>query len=126
MKLPTNKSFGITFGCVFFIIFIYTYINYGNSAAILTLLFLSIVFFILGFFNSRILHPLNFIWFKLGIYLGKVVSPILLGIIFFIVVTPTGILMRVLRKDLLSLKFNSKDSYWIKKSEYKSKMKNQF
>ena len=76
--------------------------------------------------NSSILYPLNKIWFKFGILLGKFVSPIVLGIIFFFVVTPIGILMKVLGKDLLSLKNNNEKSYWIKRSEIKSKMKDQF
>ena len=76
--------------------------------------------------NSNFLTPLNILWFKFGIFLGKVVSPLILGFIFFIVVTPTGILVRFFKKDLLNLKFNSKKSYWIEKSGPKSKMKNQF
>ena len=81
---------------------------------------------ILGILNSKLLTPLNKIWFKFGLILGKIISPFVMAIIFFFVVTPTGILMRLFRKDLLNLKFNTKDSYWIKKNEPKSKMKNQF
>ena len=81
---------------------------------------------ILGLFNSPILSPLNLIWFKFGIFLGKIVSPFIMGIIFFLVVTPTGLIMRLLGKDLLNLKFNDNKSYWIKKKDLKSKMKNQF
>ena len=76
--------------------------------------------------SSKFLTPLNILWFKFGLFLGKIVSPIVMGIIFFIVVTPIGFLMRILKKDLLNLKFNNKDTYWIKKDEHKSKMKNQF
>ena len=76
--------------------------------------------------NSQILTPLNQIWFKLGIFLGKIVSPIVMGIIFFLVVTPTGLIMRILRKDILNLKYNQNKSYWIEKEGPKSKMKNQF
>ena len=126
MRLPTNKSFGITFGCVFLIAFIYFYIKHELINVTIVLISISLIFFILGFLNSKILHPLNFIWFHFGIYLGKVISPIILGIIFFLVVTPTGLIMKILKKDLLNLKFNNKDSYWIDKKNYKSKMKNQF
>ena len=87
---------------------------------------LSIIFLILGILNSPILSPLNKIWFKFGIFLGKIVSPLIMGIIFFLIVTPIAILMRLLRKDLLNLKYNNNESYWIKKSGPKSKMKNQF
>jgi large-conductance mechanosensitive channel len=69
---------------------------------------------------------LNKIWFKFGIFLGKIISPIIMGIIFFLVVTPIGLIMRILGKDLLNLKFNNKKSYWIEKNGPKSKMKNQF
>ena len=76
--------------------------------------------------NNQILSPLNKIWFKFGIILGKIISPFIMGIIFFLVVTPIGIIMRTLGKDLLNLKYNKNNSYWIEKSGPKSKMKNQF
>ena len=126
MKLPTNKSFGLTFGTVFLIVFFYVFIEYDNSNLYLSILFISIIFYLLGFLNSKILYPLNFIWFKFGIFLGKIVSPIILGIIYFLVVTPTGIVMKIFKKDLLALKFTDKNSYWIKSKGTKSKMKNQF
>ena len=85
-----------------------------------------IYFLVLGLINSKILQPLNILWFKFGIFLGKIISPIVMGLIFFLVVTPIGILMRILKKDLLNLKMNNNKSYWIEKSEPKSKMKNQF
>ena len=76
--------------------------------------------------NSKILSPVNKLWFKLGIILGKIISPIIMGIIFFFVVTPIGYLMRLFKKDVLNLKFNDNKSYWIEKNGPKSKMKNQF
>ena len=89
-------------------------------------LVISIIFLILGLINSKILTPLNRLWFKFGIFLGKIISPIIMALIFFIVVTPIGLIMRLLRKDLLNLKYNKSRSYWIKKNGPKSKMKNQF
>ena len=86
----------------------------------------AIIFLILGLLNSSLLSPLNKIWFKFGILLGNFISPIFMGLIFFIVVTPTGLIMRALGKNLLNLKNNNKKSYWIEKSPVKSKMKNQF
>ena len=85
-----------------------------------------IIFLILGILNSRFLTPLNKIWFKFGIFLGQIISPIVMGIIFFLVVTPIAFIMRVLGKDVLKLKKNTDNSYWIKKTDLKSKMKNQF
>ena len=72
------------------------------------------------------LKPLNRIWFIFGIFLGKIVLPFVSGVIIFFVVTTIGLIMRVLGKDLLNLKYNLNKSYWIEKSGPKSKMKNQF
>ena len=89
-------------------------------------LIISLIFLILGLINSKFLTPLNKLWFKFGLFLGKIVSPLIMGIIFFLVVTPTGFIMRALGKDLLNLKYNKSQSYWIEKNDPKSKMKNQF
>ena len=124
IKLPTNKNFGIVFFIVFFIIALYQ-LKIGSNSYLLSIV-ISLIFLILGLLNSNILTPLNKLWFKFGIFLGNVISPLVMGIIFFLVVTPTGLLMRLLNKDLLNLKFNNNSSYWIEKTEPKSKMKNQF
>ena len=124
IKISSNKSFGIVFFVVFLLIGIYPIIN-DNNPRYWSLL-LSIIFLFLGIVNSKILTPLNIIWFKFGILLGKIVSPIIMAIIFFFVVTPIGLLMRILKKDLLNLKYNNDKTYWIKKSDHKSKMVNQF
>jgi len=76
--------------------------------------------------NSKILSPLNKVWFRFGIFLGNFISPIVMGIVFFLVVTPTGLLMKLFRKDLINLKKNSTNTYWIEKKDIKSSMKNQF
>ncbi|MBD1141202.1 hypothetical protein IDH20_03460 [Pelagibacterales bacterium SAG-MED39] len=124
IKISSNRSFGIVFFIVFLIISFYPLIN--NDDYRLWSLIISLFFLILGLLNSKILTPLNKIWFKFGILLGKIISPLIMGIIFFIVVTPIGILMRLLKKDLLNLKLNDNKSYWIEKTDPKSKMKNQF
>jgi len=124
IKVGSNKSFGIVF-CVFFLIVsLYPLINGENIR--LWSLFLSVIFLILGLLNSRILTPLNILWFKFGIFLGRFVSPIIMGLVFFLVVTPTGLIMRMFKKDLLKLKKNNLNTYWINRSEPKSDMKNQF
>ena len=87
---------------------------------------LSLIFLILGLFNSKILSPLNKIWFNFGIFLGHFISPIVMGIIFFAVVTPTSLLMRLFNKNLLGLKRKNTQSYWIDKENLKSNMKKQF
>ena len=124
VKISSNRSFGIVFFVVFLIIALFPLINDGNIR--LWSLFVSLAFLVLGLLNSKFLSPLNKIWFKFGLFLGKIISPIVMGLIFFIVVTPIGILMRILKKDLLNLKMNNNKSYWIEKSGQKSKMRNQF
>ena len=124
IKISSNRSFGIVFFVVFFLIALYPLIN--NEDIRIWSLVISLIFLILGLINSRILNPLNKLWFKFGILLGKIVSPIIMGIIFFLVVTPIGFIMRILGKDLLNLKFNSNKTYWIEKKDPKSSMKKQF
>ena len=124
IKIGPNRSFGIVFFVVFILIGFYPLLNDGNLNIISILI--GIIFLILGILNSRFLTPLNKIWFKFGIFLGQIISPIVMGIIFFLVVTPIAFIMRVLGKDVLKLKKNTDNSYWIKKTDLKSKMKNQF
>ena len=124
IKVGSNKSFGVVFFLVFLLISLYPLINDGTLR--IWSFVISIIFLILGILNSKILSPLNKIWFKFGLLLGKIISPIVMGIIFFIVVTPTGLILRLFQKDVLNLKFNNNKTYWIEKSGPKSKMKNQF
>ena len=124
IKISSNKSFGIVFFIVFLIVSIYPIFNSGDLR--IWSLIISITFLILGLLNSSILSPLNKLWFKFGILLGSIISPIVMGIVFFGVVTPTSIMMKIFRKNLLGLKKNNKKTYWIEKPLIKSKMKNQF
>ena len=124
VKISSNRSFGIVFFIVFLLIALYP-LTYSQDIRIWSVI-ISIIFLVLGLFNSKILTPLNKLWFKFGIFLGKIISPIIMGIIFFLVVTPIGLLMRLLGKDLINLKYNNNKSYWIEKKGPKSKMKNQF
>ena len=114
IKIGSNRSFGVVFFVVFLLIALYPIINNGEIR--IWSLITSIIFLILGLLNSKFLNPLNKLWFKFGIVLGKIISPLIMGIIFFLVVTPTGLIMRLLRKDILSLKYNQNSSYWIEKS----------
>ena len=124
IKISSNRSFGIVFFIVFLLIALYPLLK-GNDLRIWSLV-ISFIFLVLGLINSKILTPLNRLWFKFGLLLGRFISPLIMGIIFFVVVTPIGIIMRLLKKDLLNLKYNKKKTYWIDKSGPKSKMKNQF
>ena len=124
LKISSNRSFGIVFFIVFILIAFYPLIN-QQEIRIWSVL-ISLLFLILGIINSKILTPLNKVWFKFGIFLGKIISPIVMGLIFFLVVTPIAFLMRMLNKDLLNLKFSKNNSYWVEKTDPKSSMKNQF
>ena len=122
--LPSNRNFGMVFTIVFLIISFWPLLKSGNIRY--WSLIISIIFFVLALLNSDVLTPLNKIWMKFGLILGKIVSPIVMGFIFFGVVTPTGIIMRLLGKDLLNLKKNSNKTYWIQKDNKNNNMRNQF
>ena len=124
IKLPSNRNFGIVFSIVFLIISLWPLLS-QNDIRIWSLI-ISGIFLVLGLINSKLLLPLNKIWFKFGLLLGNFIAPIVMGIVFFMVVTPTGLIMRLLGKDLLNLKKNNKDTYWIKKDNSNSDLKNQF
>ena len=124
IKISSNRSFGIVFFVVFLLISIYPLIN-DNEIRIWSLI-ISLFFLILGLINSNILTPLNKIWFRFGILLGNFVSPLVMGLVFFLVVTPISLLMKLFGKDVLNLKRNNSKSYWIEKSGPKSRMKDQF
>ena len=123
-KKNSNKSFGILFFVVFLIISLWPLLK-GNDLRIWSLI-ISILFLILGLLKSKFLTPLKRIWIKFGELLGKIISPIILAIVFFIVITPIGLFMKILRKDLLNIKFTKDKSYWIKRDKDLGPMKNQF
>ena len=121
--IPSNRSFGLVFFIVFLIVALWP-LKSGEDLRLWALT-LSIIFLILGIFNSKLLTPLNKLWIKFGMFLGLIVSPIVMGIVFFSVVTPIGFFMRIMGKDLLKLK-SKKNTYWIDRDNIKSSMKNQF
>ena len=123
IKVSSNKSFGIVFFIFFIAVAFYPLLN--NEEYRLWALIISLVFLFLGLVNSSILTPLNLLWFKFGMLLGRIVSPIIMALVFFGVVTPTGLLMKFFQKDLLKLKKKDNKSYWIERKT-KSEMKNQF
>ena len=125
IKISTNRSFGLVFFVVFLIVALWP-LKSGEEFRLWSLV-LSIIFFILGIFNSKLLTPLNKLWFKFGIFLGAIISPIIMGIVYFLVVTPTGVFMRLLGKDLLKTsKVKNTSTYWIKRNKQQSTMKKQF
>ena len=124
IKISSNRSFGLVFFFVFTAISFFPLLK--NEEIITWSLLIGLIFLVLALLKSRLLTPLNKIWCKFGILLGNFISPIVMGLVFFMVVTPTAIIMKSFGKDILNLKKNNKKSYWIKKSAIKSKMKNQF
>tara|TARA_B100001996_G_scaffold230383_1_gene177664 strand:+ start:154 stop:552 length:399 start_codon:yes stop_codon:yes gene_type:complete len=125
-KISSNRSFGLLFFIVFIIVAFWSFRGNMDQIKFWSIV-LSVIFLILGLINSKLLTPLNKSWHYLGIFLGMIVSPIVMGVIYFLVVSPIGFVMRVLGKDLLRLKSNKNiKSYWINKDKLKSTMKNQF
>ena len=125
IKISSNRSFGLLFFVVFLIVSLWP-LTHEGSIRIWSVI-VSAVFLILGLINSRLLTPLNVLWFKLGMTLGAIISPIVMGIIFFLVVTPTGFILRIMGKDLLNKKYDKeKETYWIKRNAPTGTMKRQF
>ncbi len=124
IKIGSNRSFGVVFFVVFLLIGLWPILK-GNELRIWAIV-ISLIFLILGILNSKILTPFNKVWFRFGIFLGNFISPIIMGIVFFLVVTPTGLIMKLFRKDLINLRKNNSSTYWIEKKDIKSSMKNQF
>ena len=117
----------ITFGILFFILFLITGLYPLKNGLNIRLwsLGLSFVFLIITFIRPNLFTPLNKLWIQFGILLGKVISPIVMGLVFFFVVTPIGILVRLFKKDVMGLK-KKETSYWINREDKVQSMRKQF
>jgi|TARA_B100000959_G_scaffold190615_1_gene199301 hypothetical protein len=125
IKISSNRNFGLVFFFVFLIVSLWPLINEGSPRY--WSIVIAVIFLILGLLNSKLLTPLNKLWFKFGLFLGSIISPIIMGIIFFLVIAPTGLVMKLMGKDLLDKKYdNKKKSYWINRTKTKNTMKQQF
>jgi hypothetical protein len=124
IQISSNRGFGIVFFVLFLLISFWPLID-GQSLRIWSLA-LSLVFLLLGLLNSRLLTPLNLIWVKFGEVLGRVIAPIVMAVVYFIVITPIGLFMRLIGKDLLNTKYSKNSSYWIKREKNIGSMKRQF
>jgi hypothetical protein len=121
----SEKSFGVVFSIVFLIVALYPLIN--SEGLRIWALVVSIIFFLLAFLGPKILVLPNKLWFKFGLLIGSIVAPIVMAFVYFVTVLPTGLIMRLLGKDLLKQKLDKNaKSYWIKRSEPMGSMKNQF
>ena len=123
-KKNSNRTFGILFFLVFLVIGIWPILN--NEDLRWWSIIISLIFLFLGIINSKILTPFNKIWIKIGELLGRVIAPIVMAIIYFFIITPMAILLKLLRKDLLKIKFSPVATYWIKRDKKFGSMKRQF
>jgi hypothetical protein len=124
-KQGSEKSFGVVFSIVFLIVALYPLINSGDIR--LWAITVSAIFLLLAFITPKTLSLPNKLWFKFGILLGSIIAPIVMALVYFLTVLPTGIIMRLLGKDLLKQKLDKNaKSYWIERSEPMGSMKNQF
>ena len=125
IKISSNRNFGLVFFFVFLIVGLWPLLN--EESPRFWSIVIAVIFLILGLLNSKLLTSLNKLWFKFGLFLGSIVSPIVMGIVFFLVITPTGFIMKIMNKDLLNKKYdNKKKSYWINRAKTKNTMKQQF
>ena len=121
----SNRSFGLLFFIVFLILGIWPLKNGGSLNFIFVLI--ALIFLILGLMQSKILSPLNNLWIKLGEILGIIIAPIVMAMVYFIILTPVSLIVRICGKDLLGLKFQKKiKTYWVKRKKNIGPMRKQF
>ena len=123
-KKNSNRTFGILFFLLFLLVALWPITNNENLRW--WSIVISLIFLFLGYINSSLLTPLNKIWIKIGELLGKIIAPIVMAIIYFVVITPIAIFLKLFKKDLLKIKFNSTTTYWIKRDKKFGSMKRQF
>ena len=124
-KKSSNKSFGILFFVVFLGLGLWPLTNDNNPN--IYLIIISIIFLILGLLNSKLLSPLNSFWIKFGELLGKIIAPVVMAIIYFLILTPISLIVRLFGKDLLGLKISKQlKTYWIKRKKDLGSMDKQF
>ena len=125
IKISSNRNFGLVFFFIFLVVSIWP-LTHNESPRIWSAI-ISLAFLILVLTRSKLLTPLNRLWAKFGIILGAIIAPIVMGVVFFLVVTPTGLVMKIIGKDLLSIKYDKKkETYWVKRDKPTSTMKQQF
>ena len=124
-KRSSNRSFGLLFFVVFLVIAFWPLTK--KSEINLYLISIALIFLVLGLLNSKILSPLNKAWIKLGEILGRIVAPVVMAVVYFIILTPISLLVRLFGKDLIGMKFcNDIKSYWIKRKKNLGSMDKQF
>ena len=124
MKKSSSKSFGYLFFGILLALAVWVYVK--NQNLNYWLIGTSAVFLVLTLIKSKLLDVLNDLWIKFGELLGKIIAPIVMSIVFFLIVTPIGLVLKIIKKDLLKLKFNNGKSYWIEKNKTIESMDKQF
>ena len=119
IKLPSNKKFGYFFSFVFLILFLLNFLYYSNYKIAIISIVLSIAILIITFIIPKILHPLNISWMYLGYLISLIVSPIILGIIFYLLITPIAMFLKIIKRDELGINNTSIESSWKKRQEIK-------
>ncbi len=124
LKLPSNKTFGLFFSAIFFLIYLWLFFKYQNNQ--IWVFILGFIFLVLGLLNSKILKYPNLLWIKFGYFLGIIISPIIMGVIFFLVITPINVIMKIFQKDVIGLKKKGRNTYWLNRNDDRKSMRNQF
>ena len=125
IKISSNRNFGLVFFFIFLVVSIWP-LTHNESPRIWSAI-IYLAFLILVLTRSKLLTPLNRLWAKFGIILGSIIAPIVMGVVFFLVITPIGLVMKIIGKDLLSIKYDKKkETYWVKRDKPTSTMKQQF
>ena len=124
LKLPSNKTFGLFFSAIFFLIYLWLFFKYQNNQ--IWVFILGFIFLVLGRLNSKILKYPNLLWIKFGYFLGIIISPIIMGVIFFLVITPINVIMKIFQKDVIGLKKKGRNTYWLNRNDDRKSMRNQF
>jgi hypothetical protein len=125
--IKINKKNNITFGILFFIFFLIIGLYPLVSVGVIRIwsVVLSLVFLIITIIRPNLFTFLNRLWIQFGVFLAKIISPIVIGLVFFFVVTPIGLLVRILKKDVMGLKRGT-SSYWINRKDKLQRMNKQF
>ena len=125
MKKSSEKSFGLLFSFVFLLISVWPLLS-ENGAIRFWAIFISFIFLVLAFLKPEFLKPLNVAWIKLGELLGRIIAPTVMALIYFFILTPLSLIIRIFGKDLLKIKFSKDNSYWTKRDKNVTSMDKQF
>jgi hypothetical protein len=112
-KLPSERKFGLLFFIIFSIIAAVNYYRHHNLTIVMAWLIGAVLFLVLALVAPNVLRPLNKAWFQLGLFMGKIVNPIVMAVLFFILITPVAIITRLGGRDVLKLKKSKQASYWV-------------